>query len=380
VAAGCGSSGGSSSDGTEASGSGDTSSSEPAGDRSAGSGGPIKGEGEIVFFAIEPSLSPTIAIFNKAAEEEAESLGFTIKTVTSGLDQSVQVQQIQQFIATGQKPVGFIVQSVAPEPIASSIKRLSEIAPVVQVQSQPDEGELEYLAAYAGNGAKAIGTIMGELLVKARAAARKEGRKLHSPEGNLLIVGPTPNYKEYEQRQEAFEAQYADEPFNVLQELRIEDSSTQGTYEDLTQILPQIKNEGIDFVISNNGDQTAGLIKALKQAGIQPGKDVSIVSGDCSQSGYGVTAQENGEVFGQVLTSDVVNGKLFVRTLAQYIATGESVPGEQVLPVSPDAVPPLKAEPPHELNFQPALGVEGKGTASKAKIWGESIGEICASS
>ena len=185
------------------------------------------------------------------------------------------------------------------------------------ITQEPNEQSTEFVKAYAGANQQLIGRVAGDMMLKAREAARKEGVKLHSKEGNLLVFQHPEGEKTGVERWKGFEEATKGEPFNVLgTEYGANDPET--GYEKGNQVIPRFKGKGIDFLYVSNQQAANGIIRALKENGIKPGKDVKIVSSDCSGS---LEAVKNGETFGTGLQSGAIEGSLGVATAARYIAT-----------------------------------------------------------
>ena len=207
------------------------------------------------------------------------------------------------------------------------------------------------MKAYAGANQQLIGRVAGEMLLKAREEARKEGVKLHSKEGNLLVFQHPEGEKTGVERWKGFEEATKDEPFNVLgTEYGANDPET--GYEKGSQVIPRFKGKGIDFLYVSNQQAANGIIRALKENGIKPGKDVKIVSSDCSGS---LEAVKNGETFGTGLQSGAIEGSLGVATAARYIATKKVEGDVQQFKAEPEP-PEIEADAAGEAELHAARG------------------------
>ena len=72
-----------------------------------------------------------------------------------------------------------------------------------------------------------------------------------------------------------------DEPFNIIH-LEYGANSPETGYEIGSQVIPRFKGQ-FDFLFVSNQQAANGIIRALKENGIEPGKDVMIVSGRVSR-------------------------------------------------------------------------------------------------
>jgi ABC-type sugar transport system substrate-binding protein len=278
-------------------------------------------------------------------------------------------------VATGAKPAASLIFPWVADAAISAVRQLSTIGPVIMITQEPNEKSAQFVKAYAGANQQLIGKVAGEMLLKSRDEARKEGVKLHSKQGNLLVFQHPEGEKTGVERWKGFEAATKDAPFKVLgTEYGANDPET--GYEKGSQVIPRFKGKGIDFLYVSNQQAANGVIRALKENGIKPGKDVKIVSSDCSGS---LEAVKNGETFGTGLQSGAIEGQLGVATAARYIAT-KKVEGD-VQQFKADPKPPtFEATPPAKLNYMPHAAAIGPEGIDRTKIWGYTAEEICAGS
>ena len=336
-------------------------------------GGSIQGNGEeIVMFTMTTSNVYGEVQVN-GAREEAEALGYKLKVYENMFSQPEQDQQVQQYIASGAQPPAIIYWPWIRDAGANSARQLARLAPVVQMTQPPDEATAPYVAAYAGANQTLIGQTQGEMMLEAREAARKDGTKLKSEGGNLLVIQFAESEYTGQARWAAFEEATADEPFDVIHiEYGANDPET--GYEKGSQVIPRYKGE-FDFLYVSNQQAANGVIRALKENGIAPGKDVQIVSGDCSGS---LEAVKSGETFATGIQSGAVEGRVAVRTAAKLIANDGKTEGEEVQFEVEAEAPPVEPTPPAKFNFMPhapAIGAEG---IEQTTVWGLTADEICA--
>ena len=343
-----------------------------AAEESAGSGS-IKGNGEeIVMFTMTTS-NVYGAVQVAGAREEAEALGYKLKVYENNFSQPEQDQQVQQYLASGAKPPAIIYWPWIRDAGANSARQLARLAPVVQMTQPPDEPTKPHITAYAGANQTLIGQTQGEMMLEAREAARKDGVKFKSKGGNLLVIQFAESEYTGQARWAAFEEATADEPFDVIHiEYGANDPET--GYEKGSQVIPRFKGE-FDFLYVSNQQAANGVIRALKENGIKPGKDVRIVSGDCSGS---LEAVKNGETFATGIQSGAVEGRVAVRTAAKLIANDGKTEGEEIQFEVEAEAPAIDPGPPAKYNFMPhapAIGAEGIAATT---VWGLTADEICA--
>jgi ABC-type sugar transport system substrate-binding protein len=334
--------------------------------------GSLEGDGkEMVLFTMTASNvygANQIA----GAKKMAGELGYKLKVFQNNFSQPEQDQQVQQYVATGAKPAAALIFPWVADAAINAVRQLASVGPVIMITQEPNAQSTEFVKAYAGANQQLIGRVAGDMMLKAREAARKEGVKLNSKEGNLLVFQHPEGEKTGVERWKGFEEATKGEPFKVLgTEYGANDPET--GYEKGSQVIPRFKGKGIDFLYVSNQQAANGIIRALKENGIKPGKDVKIVSSDCSGS---LEAVKNGETFGTGLQSGAIEGSLGVATAARYIATNKVEGDVQQSKAEPEQ-PETEATPPAKLNYMPhaaAIGAKGINT----QIWGYTAEEICA--
>jgi ABC-type sugar transport system substrate-binding protein len=333
---------------------------------------PIEGNGrELVMFTMTGS-NVYGANQIKGAEEEAKKLGYKLTVFQHNFSQPEQDQQVQQYIASGAKPAAIIFWPWVADAAVNDVRQLSKLAPVIQLTQEPNEKSWPYVKAYSGANQILIGETLGHMLIQARDAAKAAGMKFHSDGGNLLVFQHPQGEKTGTERMKGFMAVTKDHPFNIIH-VEYGANSPETGYEIGSQVIPKYKGQ-FDFLFVSNQQAANGIIRALKENGIAPGKDVWIVSGDCSGS---LDAVKNGETFGTGIQPAAVEGALAVRTAAKYVANGK-IEGDVIqLQVTPDA-PPVDNSPPAKYNYMPHAPAIGADGVAKTKIWGYTADQICA--
>jgi ABC-type sugar transport system substrate-binding protein len=333
----------------------------------------IKGDGkELVMFTITAS-NVYGANQIKGAEAEAKRLGFNLKVFQNNFSQPEQDQQVQQYIASGAKPAAVIFWPWVADAALNDTRQLAKIAPVIQLTQEPNEKSWPYVQAYSGANQILIGKTVGEMLIKARDAAKAAGLQFKSPGGNLLIFQHPEGEKTGTERKKGMEEATKNDPFNIIH-LEFGANSPETGYEIGSQVVPKYKGQ-FDFLWVSNQQAANGVIRALKENGIVPGKDVYIVSGDCSGS---LDAVKNGETFGTGIQPAAVEGALAVRTAAKFVANGKIEGDVKQLEVEAEA-PAIDDSPPAKFNYMPHAPAIGADGVANTKIWGYNADEICAS-
>jgi len=333
--------------------------------------GSLKGDGkELVMFTMTAS-NVYGANQIKGAQMEAEKLGYKLTVFQHNFSQPEQDQQVQQYIASGAKPVAIIFWPWVADAAINDVRLLSKLAPVIQLTQEPNDKSWPYVKAYSGANQILIGRTLGEMLLKARDAAKAAGMQFKSPGGNLLVFQHPEGEKTGTERMKGFLQVTKDAPFNIIH-TEYGPNSPETGYAIGSQVIPKYKGQ-FDFLFVSNQQAANGIIRALKENGITPGKDVYIVSGDCSGS---LDAVKNGETFGTGIQPAAVEGALAIRTAAKYVANQKIEGDVKQMEVEAEA-PPVDDSPPAKYNYMPhapAIGAEG---VAKTKIWGYSADEIC---
>lgn len=346
----------------------------PAGGDGSASGGTgtLEGNGATVVAFIPSTSNSYIKAAADAIAGQGEDLGYNVKFFENDFDQTEQDQQVQEFLATGEKPAGFIVFPPAAEAATNSLRLLSRVAPVVQFNQGIQPAAEEFVTAYAGVWDYGIGKQAGENALAAVERQKKAGATFSGPDGkpNLVQIRFATGYVAGDDRQAGFEEAVGD-AFNVLVTEPTKTPDAQGGFEAASQVIPQLKNEGIDFIYAHSNNVAVGVVQALEQNGLVPGKDVIVIAGDLSGDR---TPLLEGKIDSSMIQSPVVEGMLVMRTLAQFLATGEVV--DETVQIEADAeVPELKLEPPARLTYMPNPPLT-KDNLDSVKVWGLTVDQL----
>lgn len=349
------------------------------GGESAVSGGKFKGSGsldgggkEIAVF-LPSSSNVYIARVIKGAKAAAKEYNYTLKIMENNFDQAQEDQQVQQFVASGQKPALILWWPSNDEAATNSVRLLSRVAPVIQFNQRVLEADKPYVQAYAGANDVALAAAAGKQALAARDAAEEEGVKLHSPKGNLIEFRFPTGYLGGDDRQKGFAEGTASAPFTLLRrEPMSAGLDAQDGYSHASQILPKYKKQGVDFVYAHNLDGANGIVKALEENGFQPGKDVKIVATNCAGNTENL---RNGKVFSAGLQPPVMEGELAVRVAVQFLAAGKVTPGEETVEATPEA-PALTVDPPKAATYLPTTPVDAEALSS-LRVWGLTGDDLC---
>lgn len=330
---------------------------------SSGSGGPGSEDKKIVAFL--PSSSYAYLVdYIAAAKREAKEHGYELTVYENEFDQSVQDQQVQQYLASGGKPAGFLFWPSNPSAAVNSTRQLSRIAPVVQLNAQVLPEAEDFVAAFTGPDDRMVGQLAGEMALRARDEAVADGRLAAGKPGNLIELAFPEAYTPGADRSAGFAEATRDAPFNVLRHEFVGTDANAG-FEAANTLIPQYRERGIDFIYVHNAEMAVGVVRVLRQNGFESGKDVTVIVGDAN-GGSALLAK--GEVYSAVVQSATIDGILAARTLLQYLASSDTQDGEHVVEAS-EAKPPMPDTPPYEASFIPLVPVAADDT-SELKLWG----------
>lgn len=340
---------------------------------SAGVGtGSLEGDGATIVAFIPSTSNSYIKAAADAITSQAEELDYTVKFFENDFDQTEQDQQVQEYLATGEQPAGFIVFPPAAEAATNSLRLLSAVAPVVQFNQGIQPAAEEYVTAYAGVCDFCIGEQAGENALASVERQQEAGATFRGPDGqpNLVEIRFATGYVAGDDREAGF-AEVVGDSFNRLATEPVKTPDAQGGFEAASQIIPQLKSQGIDYIYAHSNNVAVGVVQALEQNGLKPGEDVIVVAGDLSGDR---TPLLEGKIDSTMLQSPVLEGSLVMRTLAQYIATGE-VKDETVQAEAGETVPELELEAPARITYMPNPPLT-KDNLDTLKVWGLSVDEL----
>lgn len=337
-----------------------------------GSGTLDGGGKQIVLFSPSASNVYSGSVI-KAATETAQKYDYTLKVFQNDFDQSQQDQQVQQFLASGERPAAIIWWPSNVDASVNSLRQLARVAPVIQMNQAVSEEAKQYVKAYAGANDLVVSGTAGQEALRARDDAAAAGRQLASPDGNLIEFRFAAGYKGGDNRHEGFMDATSAKPFTMLTiEAATAGFDAQDGFNHASQVIPKFKGQGIDFVYAQNLDMGTGIVKALEQNGLTPGKDVTVVTGNCSGN---LAPLADGSVFSSVIQPPLMEGELAVRTTVAYLATGEVTDQEITLDPTPQA-PELTVTPPARATYLPAAPLT-KDTMNSLTVWGLTGPQLC---
>lgn len=340
-----------------------------AGGDAAAASGSLPKSGEVVFFS-QSQENPYITQMKLGAEKEAKKYGWTLKFVENNNSQEQQDQQIQQVLAGGKKPLGIILHPFLAKSARASQQAIKAAGiPLIITNQVPQKGSEQLFDAYAGTSDILSGATAAELLA---TKAKEKGMEL----GGGLVFGFPTGYQSHEDRVKGFQDKLA-EVATSAKVLRVENSEgflEEEGYKVASQVVPANKKK-INWVYALNDAEAVGVIKALRENGLTPGKDVLVTGGTCMNAGT-AKAVVKGDLVGTAVQSPFVEGQLSSITLAQFLKAGKKTK-EGETNTDADA-PPADAEVPHKWNFMPNPAVDNNAKAYETTgVWGKPAKTLC---
>jgi ribose transport system substrate-binding protein len=336
----------------------------------AGVGSGAESKGQIIMFGPASSNNYVAELF-KGARAQAKAEGYDLKIIENNFDQPTEDNQVQQQLASGEKPVAYGWWPSDNKAGIGSQRALAQSGvPVFMVNQLPIKGTEKYWVAYAGVNDVYNGFVAGKMILEARKALVAGGHKLHSKGGNLIEVGFPAGYSAGTDRDKGFAQATKGSGITLLASQPAGFDPASG-FKIGSQLIAANKSKGIDLVYSQNSALDDGVIQALQEAGFHPGKDVMAVGGTCHGNLKPLVA---GQEFGTGLQAARLEGSYMLAVIARYLETKKVVPGAFQSPPLPNSIPAVTTV--HRYNFIPNPPVY-RNTVNKIKLWGFTVKQLC---
>jgi len=337
---------------------------------SVGFGASKATKGQIIMFAPASSNNYVAQLF-KGARQSAKAHGYDLKIIENNFDQPTEDNQVQQQLASGQKPVAYGWWPADNKAGIGSQRALAQSGvPVFMVNQLPIKGTEKYWVAYAGVNDVLNGYVAGQMVLKARAALVKGGHKLHGKGGNLIEVGFPAGYSAGTDRDKGFAQAIKGSGIKIIASQPAGFDPAAG-FKIGSQLIAANKSKGIDLVYAQNSALDDGVIQALQEAGFHPGKDVMAVGGTCHGNLKPLLA---GEEYGTGLQAARLEGVYMMAVISKYLDTKKVAAGTHVAPALPNQAPPVTKV--YRYNFIPNPAVY-RSNVAKIKLWGFTVKQLC---
>lgn len=332
-----------------------------------GAGGDLPSSGTVQFFG-QSRENPYFGLNVDGAKSVADEHGWDVKYVES-TSQEEQDAAIQQMLVQGEKPLGVILNPISGQAaVASEMAIKAAGIPLVILNQVPRSDQKDLFDAYAGVNDVGSGETAAKILLD---GAKKAGVKL----GDGLIVNTVAGHTAAQDRVKGFLAELA----KASPSSKVLDDVTSGGFLEAegynigSQVIPANKGK-ITWVYGVNDALALGAIRAAKENGLVPGKDVLFIGGTCMNSKTN-KAVLDGDLVGTAVQSPFVEGAAAMYAMAAYIKTGQVIDGETSLSAE---APPSIDGPPHKWNFMPNPVVGGtQESFDSTKIWDMPASQLC---
>jgi len=350
-----------------------SSDSGASGESGAGTGS-LKGDGELLKVFMPSTSNVYLAAAAEAAKVEAKKLGFKISVVENNFDQTEEDQQIQEWLATGEKAAAVMIWPASAANATASIRALSRVAPVLQWNQLIAPAAEEFIKiGYAGVSDIGIGDQAGKDTLAQIEKLKAKKYKFQGPNGlpNVLEISlGSGDYAAGEDRHTGY-MKVVEGKVNMLGREGAATFDAQGAFKAASTAIPKYLSKGIDFIYVQTNDMGNGVVQAAEQNGLKPGKNVFLNTGTSSGS---MDNLRSGKITTAVLQPPAIEGTLIVDNVARYLAAGKSEDGETTIP-SDETKPELSEEPPTRVTFMMNPSVSADNIDS-FKIWGLNFSQL----
>jgi len=343
--------------------------------------GKLDGEGKEIVVLMPSRSNAYLAQWIRGAEESAKEGNYKLTIVENNFDQTEQDAQVQQRLGMPSQPAAYVWWPADNQAGLATLRRLSRSGvPVFQVNQAVQPEAQDLVVAYAGVNDYFNGQVAAKNALAARDAFVAAGGKLHGEGGNLVVLKFIPGYSAGEDREAGFKEATKDKPFNIVATEFAGFDNASG-YKAMSQLIPSLRDGGIDFVYGMSDGPVTGAVKALEEAGMVPGKDVYLFSATCIADISAVSAAKE---FATGVQAAGLEGWFSINVVARYFEYGSQVKdGEYIAPDTADARPEFNFRP-SKVNIIPNPQVVVGNDPAKAgealstfKLWGQSFNDHC---
>ena len=208
----------------------------------------------------------------KSIEDAAKASGYGLMMQNANQKQDRQIAALREFIAY---QVDVIVFSPIVETGWDNVLREAKQAgiPVILVDRMIQTEDDSLYTCYVGADFYAEGRKAGEYLIRKADALGAEHM-------NIVEICGTTDSTPMRDRQRGFmDAISGDNRFTVIASVDGDFLRSKGE-ECTRELLADYGADGIDVIYSHNDSMTLGALDVLEEAGIQPGKDILLISVD----------------------------------------------------------------------------------------------------
>ena len=246
-------------------------------------------------------------------EQAAKEAGYSLMMENANQKQEKQIDAIRSFIAYR---VDVIVFSPIVETGWDNVRTEAKQAgiPVILMDRMIETQDDSLYASYVGADFYAEGRRAGEYLVRKADA-------LNAEHLNIVEICGTKDSTPMRDRQKGFMDAISDDPrFTVIDSVDGDFLRSKGE-ECAEQLLERYGTEGIDVIYSHNDSMMLGVLDVLERKGIQPGKDILLITVDGEKEA--VDALKAGKI--NCVVQCTPNLGPAAMKLIQSLTTGEAI-------------------------------------------------------
>ena len=254
----------------------------------------------------------------RSVREAAATDGVQLIFENAEQKQENQIKAIRSFIAYQVDVIAFV--PIVADGWDNVLREAKEAGiPVLVTDRKINTSDESLYAGFVGTNSQQEGREAGNFIVRKFEKMKKAGKSVHDPiriveisgtEGSSVAIGRAEGFREVLKDKKNFTIIYS----------KSGDFLRSKGYELMCSILD--KFTGIDAVFSHNDGMTLGILEAMKERGIKPGKDIVIVTIDAEQAA--IDALRAGEV-NCVIECNPKTGPV-IMSLARKLAAGETIP------------------------------------------------------
>ena len=275
-----------------------------------------KDDGKIVMgFAQVGAESGWRTANTDSIKASAESAGVELKFSDAQQKQENQIQAIRSYI---QQKVDVIAFSPVVETGWDAVLQEAKAAniPVILTDRAVDSDDTSLYKTFLGSDFVEEGKKAGEWLVENAADSDVDG----DGDVNVVQLEGTTGAAPAIDRAEGFADAIASDSKISISKSQTGDFTRDGGKQVMESFLNSEK--GIDVVFAHNDDMGLGAIEAIEAAGLEPGKDIKIITVDAVKDG--MTALSEGKINFIVECNPLLGDQLM--ELAKKVVAGDEVP------------------------------------------------------
>ena len=270
-----------------------------------------KPEGLILGFSQIGAESAWRKCNSLSIKEAAESRGVQLLFENAEQKQENQIKALRSFIV-------YQVDVIAFVPIVAGgwdniLKEAKDAGiPVLVTDRKIETNDPSLFAGFIGTDSRQEGREAGLFLLRKFSSRKNPVRivEISGTEGSSPAIGRAEGFREILE---------GHDDFQIIHSVSGDFLRSKG-YEIMRDILKRY--DGIDAVYSHNDGMTLGILEAIKEKGLSPGKDIVIITIDAEQAA--IDALKRGEV-NCVIECNPKTGPDIIG-LAEKLARGESIP------------------------------------------------------